>query len=281
MCIAGRACTWLHARVGWGGRGVQLCALRCGQVHITARVWCRSGGSRGAQESAREHQRALDLLDRLGHLDAARAGLGAVERGAAAPHPVDLVEDVEALGGGLVAAVEDEPVRVDDRGRAEVASPRSSTPGSWWCSTRTGCTWWCRRSGRGRSGSGSARGSAGCRVVIRYGLIARYASKNGSMLTTRSFSTGRPRIGSIVMVSCLPGFLLWQQVAHQHLAGQPVDAVDAHGVRAAHAVRARPPERQRAVQVALDVVQQVQQPVAGQARHPEALPAGARRGPPG
>ena len=26
------------------------------------------------------------------------------------------------------------------------------------------------------------------------------------MSTTRSFSTGSPRIGSIVMVSCLPGF---------------------------------------------------------------------------
>ncbi len=62
----------------------------------------------------------------------------------------------------LVTAVEDEAVRVDDRRRAEVTSPRSSTPGSWWCSRRTGCTWWCRRSGRGRSGSGCVRGWAGC-----------------------------------------------------------------------------------------------------------------------
>src|SRR3954467_1577699 len=70
--------------------------------------------------SAREHQRALDLLDRLGDLDTARAGLRAVEGRAAAPHSVDLIEDVQPLGGALVAAVEDESVRVDDRGRPEV-----------------------------------------------------------------------------------------------------------------------------------------------------------------
>ena len=82
----------------------------------------RAHGDRRGDALAREHQRALDLLDRLRHLDPTRAGLRAVERGAAAPHAVDLVEDVEALGGGFVAAVEDEPVGVDDRGRPEVAA---------------------------------------------------------------------------------------------------------------------------------------------------------------
>src|SRR6478609_4654310 len=53
---------------------------------------------------AREQQCALDLLDRLGHLDATRAGIGAVERRAAAPHTLDVVEDVETLGGCLVTA---------------------------------------------------------------------------------------------------------------------------------------------------------------------------------
>jgi hypothetical protein len=38
-------------------------------------------------------------------------------------------------------------------------------------------------------------------------------------------------------------------------------------------VRAGPPEGQRAVEVALDVDQQVEQPIGGQARNPEALPA--------
>ena len=70
--------------------------------------------------SAAEDQRALHFLDRLGDLDAARAGLGAVEGGAAAPHALLVVEDLQALVGALVAAVEDEPVRADDRLRAEV-----------------------------------------------------------------------------------------------------------------------------------------------------------------
>src|SRR6516164_977266 len=70
--------------------------------------------------SAREHDRALDLLDRLRDFDAARAGFGAVERRPAPPDAVDLVQDLEALGGGLVTAVEDEPVRVDDGGRTVV-----------------------------------------------------------------------------------------------------------------------------------------------------------------
>src|SRR3974390_2687835 len=77
---------------------------------------------RRAERLAREHYRALDLLDRLGDFDAPRAGFGAVERGPAPPHPVDLVEDVEALGGGLVAAFEDEAGGVDDRRRAVVTA---------------------------------------------------------------------------------------------------------------------------------------------------------------
>ncbi len=35
--------------------------------------------------------------------------------------------------------------------------------------------------------------------VIKNGFTARYASKNGSMSTTRSFSRGRPLIASIVI----------------------------------------------------------------------------------
>src|SRR5574340_107654 len=73
-----------------------------------------------AKTSAGEHQRPFELRDRLGHLDAARAGLGAVERGATTPHPIGFVEDVQALGSTFVAAVEDEPVCVDECGRTEI-----------------------------------------------------------------------------------------------------------------------------------------------------------------
>jgi hypothetical protein len=72
------------------------------------------GVGRGRPVQALPDQGALDLLDRLGDLDAARAGLGAVEGRAAAPHALLGVEDLQALLGALVAAVEDEPVRIDD-----------------------------------------------------------------------------------------------------------------------------------------------------------------------
>ena len=61
-------------------------------------------------------------MDGLGDLDAAGAGFGAVEGGAAAPDAVDFVEDVEAFGGGFVAGVEAEAVGVDDGGGAEVGA---------------------------------------------------------------------------------------------------------------------------------------------------------------
>src|SRR4051812_3795465 len=65
-------------------------------------------------------QRLLHLGDRLRDLDTARAGVRAVERGAAAPHAVLVVEDFEALLARFVTAVEDEAVGVHDGGRAEV-----------------------------------------------------------------------------------------------------------------------------------------------------------------
>src|SRR5690606_23274215 len=61
----------------------------------------------------------LDLGDRLRDLDAARARLRAVEGRAAAPHALLVVEDVEPHLLALVAAVEEEAERVDDRGVAE------------------------------------------------------------------------------------------------------------------------------------------------------------------
>src|SRR5690606_41092178 len=77
---------------------------------------------RAPRAAATEHQGALDLLDRLGHLYAARAGIGADEGGAAPPDTVNVAEDVQPLLGGLVPAVEDQPVRIDDRRRTEVGA---------------------------------------------------------------------------------------------------------------------------------------------------------------
>ncbi len=53
-------------------------------------------------------------------LDVARAGLGAVERGLAAEYAGGVAQDVQAVRCMIVAAVEDEPVCVHDRCRADV-----------------------------------------------------------------------------------------------------------------------------------------------------------------
>src|SRR5450756_3175125 len=45
-----------------------------------------------------------------------------VEGGAAPEDPVAALEDLQPLAGGGVPAVEDEPVRVDDRRRTDVAA---------------------------------------------------------------------------------------------------------------------------------------------------------------
>ena len=58
----------------------------------------------GPRSEAARDQRPLDLLDRLGDLDAARAGVGAVEGRAAAPDALLVVEDLQALLAALVAA---------------------------------------------------------------------------------------------------------------------------------------------------------------------------------
>jgi hypothetical protein len=58
-----------------------------------------------------------------------------------------------------------------------------------------------------------------------------------------------------VTVGLQERFHIDDQVLDERLARQPVPAVDAHGVRAADAVRARAAERQRAVLLPLDRVQ--------------------------
>src|SRR5690606_7615201 len=90
-------------------------------VSLSSRVLpTRSTKRLGSGPTAED--RALDLSYRLGDGDAAWARLRAVVGGAAAPHAVHVVHDVEPRGGPVVTRVEDEPVRVDDRGRPHVAA---------------------------------------------------------------------------------------------------------------------------------------------------------------
>ncbi len=203
---------------------------------------------------------------------------GAVERGAAAPHPVDLVEDVEALGGGLVAAVEDEAVRVDDRRRTVVLAlvpEHRAAGGAARAQDALGGVVVAGAVGRALNPFAGRRIAAGDQVRLdrAVGVEERLHVDHQVLLHRQPadrFDRDGQRLARLLL-------LAGQQVAHQHLAGQPVDAVDPHRVRPAHPVRAGPPEGQRAVEVALDVDQQIEQPVAGQTRHPKALPAAGFR----
>src|SRR5438874_5338054 len=75
----------------------------------------RAGGGAGSGSGT------LGLLDLPGHLedgaryvDPARAGLDTVENGPAAPYAICVGHQLEALLVGRVAAVEDEPMGIDD-----------------------------------------------------------------------------------------------------------------------------------------------------------------------
>src|SRR5215467_14850589 len=61
---------------------------------------------------------AFDLFDQVGYVDAAWAGIGAVENGTAAPYAFLLAQDGETFGRSLVATVEDEAVSIHDGSRA-------------------------------------------------------------------------------------------------------------------------------------------------------------------
>ena len=65
--------------------------------------------------------------------------------------------------------------------------------------------------------------------------------------------TEKPSSGSIVTLST--------KFAHQHLAGEPVAAVDTHRVRSADTVRARAAVGQRSVGVPFDLVERVEHPI--------------------
>src|ERR1700694_4253657 len=62
------------------------------------------------------------LDDGLGDLDAARAGPRAVEDRATAPDAVGIIHQLQPVGGGAAARVEDQSMRVDDCRRANVAA---------------------------------------------------------------------------------------------------------------------------------------------------------------
>src|SRR5262249_32405386 len=75
--------------------------------------------------------RQLDLANRPRHLNAARASRGAVVDRPAAPDAIRLGQRIETLLRALVAAVENEAVRLNNRRRANIVpiGPEAGTGG--------------------------------------------------------------------------------------------------------------------------------------------------------
>src|SRR5690606_29875282 len=171
---------------------------------------------------------------------------------AAAPHAVEVVHHRQALGGALVARVEDEAVRVDDGGGPDVAPVRPE--------------------------HGAGRGAGGAQDALRRGveelavLGALEPFGGGRRLLVDEVRQHRLvgveerlHVDDQVLEDREAGERLYgdprAQVLHQHLAGQAVAAVDQHRVRAADAVGARAPERPAAGTIPLDVVEDVEDPL--------------------
>jgi hypothetical protein len=214
------------------------------------------------------------FLDGVRDLDASRARVRAVERRAATPHALDVVEDVEAFLGPVIPRIEDEPVGVDDGRRAEVRAVRPID-----------------RAGRGAAGAQDALGGVVEPGPVGPGLDALaggLVAVSDQVRLDRSIRLEeRLHVDDQVLqdrqtFDRLDGdrgglAVLGQQIFDQDLASKTIHAVDPHGVRAAHAVGAGAAEAEGAVDVPLDVVQQVQDAVGGESGEPRTTAVPVRR----
>src|SRR5579859_5241173 len=206
---------------------------------------------------------AFDLLDQVGDGDAARAGIGAVEDGAAAPDAVALSQDGEAFRAALVAAIEDETVRVDDGGRA---NPVGIAPD--------------RRTGAGTRSAQDAfrplvvagalfRTLQALRAWLR--IVGNQIGLDGFVLVKKRFHIDHQVSNDWIAQHRLNRHPV-ADIAYQHFAGQAIAPVDTHGIRPADAVRARTTIGERPVHVPLDIIQSIQQAVDGVHLDPKLIP---------
>src|SRR5579875_331423 len=196
--------------------------------------------------------RAFDLLDQIGDRNTARAGVGAVENGAAAPDAVAVAQNLQTLGSSLVAAIEDEAVGVDDGSGSD---PIGITPDR----------------GAG-AGTGTAENTLGAFVVARAVLLALQAlgtgigimgdqvGLDGLILLHKGVHIDDQVLDHRIAQHWLDCHLL-TYVADQHFARQAIAPVNTHGAGAAHAMGAGTPVGQRAIHSPLDCVERVEQAV--------------------
>jgi len=125
-----------------------------------------SGGWRRGLRLALHHQ-LLDLADGLGRVEALGADLGAVHDGVAAIQLERIFQIVQALAGGLVAAVGDPSIGLRARDTCPNSTSRTGRP---WSMTRTECTRRDRPALRALRDSASTRaGASGCPFSGRAG----------------------------------------------------------------------------------------------------------------
>src|SRR5438309_10377029 len=184
------------------------------------------------------------LLDLLGHfedgardVDSARASFDTVEDGPAPPYAVGVGHELEALFVRRVAAVEDEPMGVDDRRRTHVVGVGPED--------------------RARCGAGRAQDAArGVLVQLAVSwrlapllavlgdLIIDQVRHGGAVLRKEVLHVDQEVLDDRHAAQRLNGDAL-AGVLDEVLAREPIAPVDEHRIRSAHAVGARASEGQR------------------------------------
>ncbi len=211
---------------------------------------CTRRESAGAGSGPPLDQHHLGLRDRLGRIQALGAGLGAVHDGVAAEQLERIFELVQAITGGLVAAVDQPAVGLQQHGRAQVAITIPPV-------------------------AGTTGGTAGAEDAL-----VEAVEPGAVVFRLQALAGGRRRVG------LEPGLdagelgvemrhVRYQILDHRHVrqridfdltldlvaaldAGQRVGAVDVHRAGPADAFAAGAAEGQRGVDLVLDLDQRVQ-----------------------
>src|SRR5579883_730602 len=195
-------------------------------------------------------QQLLDLGDRLRRVEALRTGLGAVHDGVAAVEAERVLEIIEPLALGLVAAVGQPAIGLQQDRRAEVALALPPV---------------------GRAGGRAAEAQDALPQAVELGALL---GRLQALASRRLGGRFQPRLDR-GKLRVRHREIRHQVLDHRHMrqrvdldvalhvvdvlgTGERVGAVDVHRARAAHALAAGAAEGQRAVDLVLDLDQRVQ-----------------------
>src|SRR6266568_2315115 len=198
------------------------------------------------------HNCPFHLFDQIRHRDTAWAGIRTIENCATAPDPIVSSQDCQALGTSLVAAIEDEAVSIHN-----------------------GC-WpdpiWIAPDGGAGTCAGPAQDALGSLVIAfpLFRALQAFRSRlrvmgNQVRLHGDVFFKERVHINDQVFdhreaKHRLDRYLV-ADITHQHLAGQAVATIDAHGIRTTYSMCAGASIGQRTILCPLNCVQCIEQPI--------------------